>query len=55
MAVSSGATGLEAAAVVTDAAEVLDEDLTVVRDVAGSGIRVWRADAAGRPQEVVAT
>jgi hypothetical protein len=55
MAVSSGSTGLEAAAVVTDAEGLIDDDLAVVRDLSGSGIPVWRADAAGRPLEVVVT
>jgi hypothetical protein len=55
MAVSSGATGLEAAAVVTDAEGLVDDDLAVVRELSGGGIRVWRADATGRPLEVVVT
>ena len=55
MAVSSGATGLEAAAVVTDAEGLVDDDLAVVRDLSGGGIPVWRADSAGRPLEVVVT
>ena len=47
MAASSGATGLEAAAVVTGADAVADADLAVVRDLAGEGVPVWRADTAG--------
>jgi len=47
MAASSGASGLEAAAVVTGAATLADDDLAVVRDLAGSGVAVWRADARG--------
>jgi hypothetical protein len=47
MAASSGATGLEAAAVVTGADEVADADLAVVRDLAGGAVPVWRADPAG--------
>ncbi|KQV76075.1 cytidine deaminase [Aeromicrobium sp. Root344] len=44
MAVSSGAKGLEGAAVVTDTASV---DTTAVRDLAGSGVSVFVADAGG--------
>lgn len=47
MAASSGATGLEAAAVVTAAEAVAPADLDVVRDLAGAGVPVWRADVAG--------
>lgn len=47
MAASSGAKGLEAAAVVTGAASLNDADLAVVRDLAGGGVPVWRADARG--------
>ncbi|MBW9206433.1 cytidine deaminase [Mumia sp. zg.B53] len=53
MAVSSGATGLEAVAVSTDADGVRDEDLAVVRDLAGSGVPVLVADAQGSAQRVV--
>ena len=44
MAVSSGAKGLEAAAVVTDTGSV---DPASVRDLAGHGISVFVADASG--------
>ena len=47
MAVSSGAQGLEAAVVLTDAERVADADLAVVRDVAGSGVSVHRGDTRG--------
>lgn len=47
MAVSSGVGGLEAAAVVTGADGVDAADLTVVRDVAGPGVSVFRADPRG--------
>ena len=47
MAASSGVTGLEAAAVVTGADAVSDADLAVVRDLAGAGVPVWRADTSG--------
>jgi hypothetical protein len=49
MAVSSGAKGLEAAAVVTDAGDVTT---TAVRDLAGAGVPVLVADASGSVQEV---
>jgi hypothetical protein len=52
MAVSSGATGLEAAAVVGEGGE---PDVTVVRDVAGAGVAVHLADAAGQLQATVRT
>jgi hypothetical protein len=41
--------------VVTDAEGLVDDDLAVVRELSGGGIRVWRADATGRPLEVVVT
>jgi hypothetical protein len=47
MAASSGVQGLEAAAVVTDAAAVDAADVDVVRDLGGSGLPVFRADATG--------
>ena len=47
MASSSGSRGLEAAAVVTDASDVAADDLAVVRDFAGEGVPVLRADARG--------
>ena len=47
MAVSSGAQGLEAAVVLTDAEAVGDSDLAVVRDFAGPGVSVHRGDARG--------
>ncbi len=51
MAVSSGAQGLEAAVVVTEAEAVDAGDLGVVRDVAGAGVPVLRADQRGQLQE----
>ena len=47
MAASSGARGLDAAAVVTGADGVTADDLAVVRDLAGPGVPVWRADTSG--------
>ena len=46
-AVSSGATALEAAAVVTDADEPSDADLSVVRDLGGVGAPVHLAALDG--------
>jgi hypothetical protein len=50
MAVSSGAKGLEAAAVVTESASV---DTAAVRDLAGSGVSVFVADPSGAVGSVV--
>ena len=55
MASSSAAAGLEAVAVVTDAAEVSEQDLAIVRDLAGPGVPVLRADARGQVQDTVTT
>lgn len=44
MAASSGVSGLEAAAVVTEAADV---DVSVVTDLGGPGVVVYVADASG--------
>ena len=52
MAVSSGAPGLEAAALV-GANEPSVEDLAVLGDLPGTGVAVWRADASGGVQSVV--
>ena len=52
MAVSSGATSLEAAAVVSGEATVNESDLSVVRDVAGPGVPLHLAAPDGT---VVAT
>ena len=52
MAVSSGATGLEAAAVV---GEDPQPDVTAVRDLAGADVIVHLADPAGRPKATVRT
>ena len=51
MAVSSGATGLEAVAVVTDADELDPADLAAVRELAGAGVPVFRANARGQIAE----
>ena len=55
MAASSAAPGLEAVAVVTDAGDVPEGDLAVVRDFAGAGVPVLRADGRGQVQETVTT
>jgi len=47
MAVSSGAKGLEGAAVVTDAGAV---EAAAVRDLAGAGVSVFVADTTGTVQ-----
>ena len=47
MAISSGAQGLEAAVVLTDAEAVGEADLAVVRDFAGRGVIVHRGDPRG--------
>ena len=47
MAVSSGAQGLEAAAVLTDG-ELRDADVTIVRDFAGRDVPVIRVDGSGQ-------
>lgn len=47
MAVSSGAAGLEACAVVTDQPDPDERDLAVVRDFAGVDVPVFLADPRG--------
>ena len=53
MAVSSGARGLEAAVVLTDADAIADGDLDVVRDLAGSGVTLHRGDPRGEVLETL--
>lgn len=55
MAVSSGARGLEAAAVCTDADHVEAVDLDVVRDLGGAGVAVWLADSSGTARSTTST
>jgi cytidine deaminase len=47
MAISSGVQGLEAAVVVTDALPLQSADVDVVRDFAGQGVPIYRADTSG--------
>src|SRR4051794_9354356 len=47
MAVSSGATGLEAAVVLGDISSLDPQDLAIVRDFAGAGVPVLAADPRG--------
>ncbi|MCS0601460.1 cytidine deaminase [Streptomyces sp. LP11] len=54
MAVASGATSLEAAAVVSDAASVPGEDLAAVADLGGAGTPVLLAGSDGTLRETVA-
>ena len=55
MAVSSGVTGLEAAVVVSDVLAIADAGIGVVRDFAGEGVPVYRADASGQVLDCVLT
>ena len=52
MAVSSGAPGLEAAALVGDD-DPSPDDLAVLGDLPGPEVAVWRADSSGAVQSVV--
>jgi len=51
MAVASGAQGLEAVVVLTEADTVAGSDLAAVRDLAGAGIPVHRGDPRGDVKE----
>lgn len=53
MAVASGATSLEAAAVVSDAATLADADLAAVRDLGGAGTPVLLAGSDGTLRSTV--
>jgi hypothetical protein len=53
MAVSSGATGLEAAVVVGDDDQLEGDDVAAVRDFSGGGVPVWRCGPDGAPRERV--
>ena len=55
MAVASGAKGLEAAVVLTEAAGVAEDDLAALRDLGGPAVVVHRGDARGAIAETVTT
>jgi hypothetical protein len=55
MACSSGADGLEAAAVVTERPDVDETDLAVVREAAGADVPVYVADPTGAVHSVITT
>ena len=55
MAVSSGARGLESAAVVTEAAEPSQAALAALRDLGGADVPVHVADTTGALRHVDAT
>lgn len=55
MAVASGAQGLEAAVVLTEASELAAADLAALRDLGGAGITVHRGDARGNVLESLST
>jgi hypothetical protein len=47
MAISSGVKGLEAAVVVTDGLAIAAADADAIRDFAGRGVTIYRADTSG--------
>lgn len=51
MAVASGAKGLEAVMVLTEADSLAETDLRAVRDFAGAGVPVFRGDPRGTVTE----
>ncbi|RLV50096.1 cytidine deaminase [Nocardioides mangrovicus] len=55
MAVASGAAGVEAVVVLTDADAVAENDLAAVRDLGGEGVAVHRADPRGSVAETLST
>ncbi|WP_395692814.1 cytidine deaminase [Nocardioides sp.] len=55
MAVASGARGLEAAVLLTDAGAVADADLAALRDLGGRGVVVHRGDGRGTVVDTRAT
>ena len=55
MAASSGAPGLEAVALLADPAEASEEDLAVVRELAGPGVPVLVGTPDGRVQDRLTT
>jgi hypothetical protein len=55
MAISSGVRGLEAAVVVTETLAISDRDASTVRDFAGPGVTIYRADPSGEVLDSVMT
>ncbi|HSE08655.1 MAG TPA: cytidine deaminase [Nocardioidaceae bacterium] len=55
MAVSSGAPGLEAVAVLGDPVEATEDDLAAVRDLAGQGVTVLLGSPDGAVHESLTT
>ena len=55
MAVASGAAGLEAAVVLTDASAVAASDLAALRDLGGAAVVVHRGDVRGSLVETTTT
>jgi len=55
MAVASGAKGLEAAVVLTDAGEVGESDLAALRDIAGAGVPVHLGTPSGTVESSLMT
>ena len=55
MAVASGSRGVEAVVVLTAATAISGTDLAVVRDFAGAGVPLHRADLRGDVAETVST
>jgi hypothetical protein len=52
MAASSGANGIEAAALLSERRPSA-EDLEILRDLPGSGVTVWWADSRGTVQSMI--
>jgi hypothetical protein len=55
MAISSGVKGLEAAVVVTEVLPTGADEAGAVRDFAGPGVPIYRADASGQVLDCVTT
>ena len=55
MAAASGAKGLEAAVVLTEADVVAESDLAALRELGGSGVVVHRGDPKGSITEITRT
>jgi hypothetical protein len=55
MAINSGVAGLESAVIVTETLAISESDASVVRDFAGPGIPIYRADPSGVVLDSVTT